>query len=75
MTDLGSQEELVPDVNTKTVSLEWVLDMHITKQALGRLESYCLNADVFYMTKSFVDKILSGKTFTFSSFSHRQSFP
>ena len=65
----------MPDVNTKTVSLEWVLDMHTTKQALGRLESYCLNADVVYMTKSFVDKILSGKTFALSSFSHRQSFP
>jgi len=62
VTDLGNQEALVPDMDTKTVSLEWVLDMHTTKQALGRLEDYCLNADVVYMTKSFVDKILSDET-------------
>ena len=47
-----------------TVSLEWVLDSQTTKKELGRLENYCSNADIVYMTKSFVDKIISGENVT-----------
>lgn len=41
--------------------IAWMLDFQTIKQEFGDLRKYCSNARFVYMTKSFVDKIITGK--------------
>ena len=65
---MDNQEESISDHDEKTIIIEWVLELQATEQDLDELGNYCSNAKFLYMTKSFVDKIINGKSMIFITF-------